>query len=118
MVHEAFDHRYLRGIEEFNRRNFFESHEIWEDLWRDEEGPAREFYQGLIQVAVALHHLAHGNRSGADRLLEKAKCHLQRFPAEHLGLDLGRFLQSVDDCFAHAAPGEAWAIAIQLIPPS
>lgn len=60
-----------QGIDEFNRAYFFEAHETLEDLWRETSGPLRLFYQGLIQLAVALYHLSNGNRRGALNLLSK-----------------------------------------------
>jgi hypothetical protein len=60
-----------QGVEEFNRAYFFEAHETLEDLWRGTSGPLRLFYQGLIQLAVALYHLSNGNRRGALNLLSK-----------------------------------------------
>src|ERR671910_2939400 len=60
-----------QGVEEFNRAYFFEAHETLEDLWRETLGPLRLFYQGLIQLAVALYHLSNGNRRGALNLLGK-----------------------------------------------
>src|SRR5512145_612972 len=60
-----------QGVEEFNRAYYFEAHETWEDLWRATSGPLRLFYQGLIQLAVALYHLTNGNRRGALNLLGK-----------------------------------------------
>jgi uncharacterized protein len=60
-----------QGVEEFNRAYYFEAHETLEDLWRETSGPLRLFYQGLIQLAVALYHLSNGNRRGALNLLGK-----------------------------------------------
>ena len=60
-----------QGVEEFNRACYFEAHETLEDLWRETSGPLRLFYQGLIQLAVALYHLSNGNRRGALNLLAK-----------------------------------------------
>ena len=60
-----------QGVEEFNRAYYFEAHETLEDLWRGTSGPLRLFYQGLIQLAVALYHLSNGNRRGALNLLGK-----------------------------------------------
>jgi uncharacterized protein len=60
-----------QGVEEFNRAYFFEAHETLEELWRETSGPLRSFYQGLIQLAVALYHLSNGNRRGALNLLAK-----------------------------------------------
>ena len=61
---EQYDPRYLEGIDCFNRGAFFDAHEVWEALWTDTEGPSRRFYQGLIQVAVCLHHFGNGNLRG------------------------------------------------------
>jgi hypothetical protein len=95
---------YLGGIERFNRRDYFESHEVWEDLWNVEHGPARKFYQGLIQAAVALHHLSRGNQHGADKLLARCRHSLGPYRPKYLGLDLERFLAQMADCF-HSPTG-------------
>ncbi len=52
---------YLGGIQHFNACYFYEAHEVWEALWTEYRGPARLFYQGLIQAAVGLHHFGNGN---------------------------------------------------------
>ena len=53
--------QFLLGIRQFNAGEWFECHETVEDLWIGEEGELRNFYQGIIQVAVALHHWRNGN---------------------------------------------------------
>jgi uncharacterized protein len=68
-----------QGVEEFNRAYFFEAHETLEDLWRGTSGPLRLFYQGLIQLAVALYHLSNGNRRGALNLLGKGLAKLAAY---------------------------------------
>jgi predicted metal-dependent hydrolase len=78
-----------RGIEEFNRRLFFECHDTLEELWSGLRGPARSFVQGLIQVAVGFHHLGHGNRVGAARLLDRGLERLSAYPPDFAGLDSG-----------------------------
>ena len=44
------------------------SMEEWEELWADYQGPDRQFFQGLIQAAVCLHHFGNGNTRGAKKL--------------------------------------------------
>jgi hypothetical protein len=60
----------LQAIREFNSRDWFECHETLEDLWIGAEGEVRDFYQGIIQIAVALHHWRNGNFGGAVSLLK------------------------------------------------
>lgn len=53
----------------FDAGLYFEVHEELEALWRDVRGETRIVVQGLLQIAVALHHAEHGNVAGARRLL-------------------------------------------------
>ncbi len=101
-----YDPRYLRGIELFNDCEFFESHEAWEELWADERGPDREFYQGLIQAAVALHHFVNGNLRGAKKVFYSCCSHLEPYRPHHLGLNLEEFLARLRECFAEVIQGE------------
>jgi len=63
-----FDPRYLKGIEHFNAREFYDAHEIWEELWHEQHGDAHDFVQGLIQFATSLHHFEAHNLKGAKLL--------------------------------------------------
>lgn len=62
----------VRGIEEFNEGRWYECHDTLEELWAGEQGEARDLYQGILQVAVALHHWREGNHRGALFLLGSA----------------------------------------------
>lgn len=97
---EQYDSRYLQGIEHFNQCEFFEAHEVWEDLWKDYAGEDRAFYQGLIQAAVALHHFGNENIRGARKLNVACRKYLDPYRPFHRGLDLKRFLDRMDRCFA------------------
>jgi hypothetical protein len=52
-----------------NHGLFFEVHELLEPAWFRAGDPERTALQGLIQVAVAFHHLENGNHDGARSLL-------------------------------------------------
>lgn len=64
---ERFEH----GRKLFNRRDFFECHDVWEVLWMDSRGAEKALYQGLIQVAVAYYHAGNRNFRGAANLMHK-----------------------------------------------
>lgn len=68
----------LQGIREFNRGEWYECHETVEDLWIGESGEMRDFYQGIIQIAIALHHWRNGNYGGAVSLLKGGAGYLRR----------------------------------------
>jgi len=74
---------------------FFEVHEVLEVVWQREGGARRQALQGLIQVAVAFHHLAHGNPRGARTLLREGRARLAGSPAGTLPwLDVDQLLQA------------------------
>jgi len=79
---------YFRGIQLFNEAEFFQAHEVLEDVWREAGQPERRFLQGLIQVAVALHHHSQGNAVGARSLLARAARNLSGYPEAFGGLHL------------------------------
>ena len=96
----GYDSRYLKGIEYFNECDFFEAHEVWEELWADVQGPSRRFYQGLIQVAVCLHHFGNGNIRGARKLYHGCRSYLEEYAPHHLGVDVTKLLDELQACCA------------------
>jgi uncharacterized protein len=68
----------LRAVDEFNRGEWYKCHETLEELWAGAEGEIRHFYQGLLQIAAALHHWRNGNFSGVISLLGKGSGCLRR----------------------------------------
>ncbi len=114
------DPLYLRGIEHFNACDFFEAHEVWEELWTEYHGPSRKFYQGLIQAAVCLFHFGNENIRGAKKLYHSSSNYLAAYRPFHLGLDIEAFLAQFEKCLAevNASTEEFPKIAIdpELIP--
>ena len=79
---------YRRGLALFNEEEFYDAHEVLEDVWRPAPAPERKFLQGLIQAAVALHHHSRGNLIGCRSLLARAHRNLSLYPDQHHGIDL------------------------------
>lgn len=96
---------FRRGIEEFDRGDFFAAHESWEEIWRSTTPEPRDLFQGLIQVAAGLHlYRVLGRQRGARETLAKARRRLTPFGAASHGLDLSGLLAAV-------AIWEAWIAA-------
>jgi predicted metal-dependent hydrolase len=87
--------RFREGIKLFNSAQFFEAHEVLEDVWRAAPSTEKRFLQGLIQVAVALHHHSKENRIGAWSLLARARRNLSGYPDEFGGINLKPLMESL-----------------------
>lgn len=81
---------YLRGIELWNAGEWWECHEVLEDVWRaaGRRSEAGRFLQGLIQLSAACHQLERGRTGGARRLLRRALARLAEQPGTYLGVDV------------------------------
>jgi predicted metal-dependent hydrolase len=86
---------YLDGIHLFNEHEFFEAHEVWEDCWHEAYGTKYEFYQGMIQCAVALEHYRRSNPRGVASLYDSYRRHFKDVPETFMGLDLKGFLAAM-----------------------
>ncbi len=107
---QRHDPRFLEFLRLYNAAEYYESHETLEDLWLDDHGPLRPFYQGLIQYSTAFLHLEKGNLSGFRKLLIQARGKLSDYPDLCHGLDLRVVHDAIDWWLARldsAATGEA-----------
>ncbi len=98
---------YKQGVNLFNQGKFFEAHEVLEDVWRTASGLEKQFLQGLIQVAVALHHHSTGNIVGARSLLLRAGHKLEGCPDHFQGIKLEELRRSMAAWSAALAAGES-----------
>jgi len=76
------------GIELINAGSYYAAHDALEEVWRGVHGWTKPFYQGMVQVAIALHHFSTGNLAGAQSLLAKCRKNLSEFPETFGGVDL------------------------------
>ncbi|MFQ5776920.1 MAG: DUF309 domain-containing protein [Terriglobia bacterium] len=97
---------FRRGIDCFNRREFFTCHEVLEEIWLDAPEEEKPFYQGLIQVAAAFHHWQTGNLRGAGALLRRGVAKLRRYPPDAHGIDLAGLLAALAPWLDHLQRGQ------------
>jgi hypothetical protein len=88
---------YYDGIQRFNEHEFFEAHEVWEDCWHEAMGVKHEFYQGMIQCAVALEHYRRSNPRGVLSLSKSYPPKFRNVPPTFMGLNVRQFLQQMRD---------------------
>src|SRR5688572_16113744 len=82
----------LEGIAQFNRGEYFRQHETLEQLWRLERRGVRRFYQGILQIGVAFHHLRRGNHHGTVYMLTRGARYLAPFAPRCQGVDVQTLL--------------------------
>jgi uncharacterized protein len=84
--------RFLDGVELIKRGEYFAAHEELELAWRAAPQEERDFFQGLVHVAVAWYQAGRGRQIGTERQLEKAIRRLTPYAPAHRGLDIGSLL--------------------------
>ncbi len=72
----------------WDEHRYFEAHECLEDVWHHAAPEDREFWKGVIQIAVGCVHHQRGNAAGAVRLLDRAAGRLADYPDLHHGVDV------------------------------
>ncbi len=85
----------LKGIELFNREEFYDCHDTIEEIWLQESSDEQPFLQGLIQSAVAFHHYQHGKLGAARSMLGLAIEKLKGYPETHHQVLLKEFLEGL-----------------------
>ena len=101
----------VKGIGEFNAGLFFECHDTLEEMWGGIRGPARDFFQGLIQVSVAYYHLGNGNAAGAQSMMRRARARFERYPPRYCGFDVDRQRAELTAWLDRFASGDGAATA-------
>lgn len=82
---------FLKGLVLFNQQEFYDCHDLIEDLWLRESSDKQPFLQGIIQAAVAFFHYQQGKWGAARTMMKQSINKLAIYPSAHGGIDLGQF---------------------------
>tara|TARA_B100001250_G_scaffold69331_1_gene55646 strand:+ start:996 stop:1370 length:375 start_codon:yes stop_codon:yes gene_type:complete len=88
---------FLKGIDSFNDKSFYDAHESWELLWTEYALQDALFVQGLIQLSVAFFHITNLNLIGSKNLFNKCLPKLKKFPSNHRDLNLSDIIDSAEE---------------------
>jgi hypothetical protein len=100
------DEVYLAGVDLFNRRYYWEAHEMWEAVWRacDKSSTQGLFVQGLIQISAALLRWHMGTERGTRKLYQEGRAKLELVlptaPEGYLGIPVAAWLGELEKIFA------------------
>ena len=87
---------FQKGLDAFNKANFYDAHEFWEDLWSDYRLADAKFVQALIQLAVGYFHITNNNKNGAIGLLKKCKPKFEQYEPMCRGIDVLNILDYLE----------------------
>ncbi len=90
---ETIPPEFWQGVELFNTGQFYACHDTLEALWMESIEPDKSFYQGILQISVALYHLGNGNLKGAIILLGEGSNRLARYPSIYSQVDVDELLE-------------------------
>lgn len=90
------DTRFRDALKIFNNAKWYEAHDLFEELWHENDGLQRITLQGILQIAVAQVHLERGNLNGATILYGEGLGRLKKKGIPHLGLDIKRLCELVE----------------------
>ncbi len=98
-MEEKLLQRFKHGIVKFNAHEFYDCHDILEDVWFDVRGNSRRFYQGLIHLAVGFYHITvRKNPKGALSQLNKGIEKLSGYLPAFQGVELKYLLIKINSC--------------------
>lgn len=107
------------GAELFDHGRYLEAHEEFEKLWKANEAADAEFFKGLVQASMCLHHFQRGNLEGARKLYSGHRRYLAAYLPRHRGLDVERLLTAMQASLRpvlRAGPDEAVAFELESAP--
>jgi hypothetical protein len=90
-----YPQEYLRFYQEFNCGNYYECHDLLEEIWLAEKN--NKFLQGLLQLAVGLYHFESGNLIGCRLMFQSAIRYLKKYLPEYWGLQLLPVITFMED---------------------
>lgn len=89
MTVDNFEKLYQDGLKAYHEQEYYDAHELWEDLWHNKSIADRKFIQGLIQLSASLYKAQCNSSRGARSLLDKAQEKFAMFDKTVYQLDVG-----------------------------
>jgi hypothetical protein len=80
----------VKGIQLFDERKYWHAHEALEAAWKDERGPVRHFYKGILQVGVMYLQIERQNFLGMAKMYERCLKWLRPWPDVCRGIDVAQ----------------------------
>jgi uncharacterized protein len=81
------------GIDQFNQGEFYACHDTLEAIWMESLETDKPFFQGILQMAVALYHWQNGNVRGATILMGEGINRLGKYLPDYAEVDVAQLIE-------------------------
>ena len=94
---KSFQDSLFTALNLFNKHEWYEAHDAFEEIWNSVDGDERQVIQGILQVSVSQFHLSKGNLNGATILLGEGLGRIKTRTQINLGIDLESFCLCLEE---------------------
>jgi predicted metal-dependent hydrolase len=94
---EPLPHYAVKGLEKFNRREYFEAHDLLEIAWMEDKSPGRDLYRAILQVSVAYYQIMRGNYNGAAKMFLRVRKWIDPLPDNCRGINIEKLRNEVNE---------------------
>lgn len=84
---------FWQAVAQFNEQEFYACHDTLEALWLEAAETDKNFYQGILQIAVACYHLGNSNWRGAVILLGEGIKRLSDYQPVYEDIDVTNLVE-------------------------
>lgn len=88
---------FLKAIDLFNHKYFWECHEVLEEVWLTKVPPLKTFIQGIIQAAAAFYHVLNENPRGVLKLTSDSLAKLKPFLPQYEEMEIASFVERLQE---------------------
>ncbi len=92
--------QFIEGLRLFNQGYYWEAHEVWEEVWRNEDDEAKTFAQAFVQVAAANNFVKSSKLTSAKYLFEKALQKFYEFQNVKCGIEVHALTHDIESALA------------------
>lgn len=89
----------IKGMDLFNKGEYWLAHEALEEAWKEESGAVRELYRAILQTGVVYLHIERNNFNGAVKTYQKVQKWIQPWPEVCCGIQIGQLRRELNVVF-------------------
>ncbi len=86
----------IKGMQLFNKGEYWLAHEALEEAWKEESGAVRELYRAILQTGVVYLHVTRNNYNGAVKVYRKVQKWITPWPEVCRGIQIGQLRRELD----------------------